>query len=145
MRKEALAAFVISLIVLAACENSSTSPSDDRSPDLGKKGAFQDAELLIHDLNDHLRSSLRCDIHQPDLTGYAERIPNQDAAGCRFKNRVPMVVLIVRNGKQTYRQYIGRTFAPFYYLRGPTWLVIAPLGTPQEALETLRDELGAVG
>jgi Tol biopolymer transport system component len=120
----------------------------DHSPAwIGVEGVqdYGPAARLIENLNSHLKPSLRCGVQNPHLTfGYAGNIPSRDAARCRFKNGIPLDVVIVRNGKKTDRRY-GQTRAPEYYLYGPRWFVIAPIGTPQEALDTLREEFGAVG
>jgi hypothetical protein len=145
MRKRALVALVISLIALAACENSSTSGAEDLSPDLGKKGAYQDAELLIHDLNDHLRRAgvSECAMKNPDLeTGYAERIPNEGASVCEFNDGTPLYVLIVRNGEATYKRHFGRQFGPNVYSWGPTWVLITSSSAPYEARTEIPPRLG---
>jgi hypothetical protein len=129
---------------LAACDLASQSQQGSASN--ATEADYGPAARLIENLNNRLKPSLRCDIHRPHLTtGYAQDIPKQDAAACRFSNGVPLSVLIVRNGEATYERHFGGARGPFYYLWGPTWFVIAPLGTPQQALETLRDEFGAVG
>jgi hypothetical protein len=121
---------------LAACDPTSRSQQDPGGT--ATEVDYGPAARLIEDLNSHLKLSLRCDIRDSHLTaGYAGNIPSQDAARCRFKSGLPLDILIVRNGKKTYRRY-GRTFAPNHYLYGPTWFVIAPISTPQEALDTLH-------
>ncbi len=138
----ALLAATLALSLVACDPSPQSQQGSARTATKDDHGA---AARLIEDLNSHLKPSSRCDIRDPHLTtGYAESVPSQDAARCRFKNGVPLDVVIVRNGKETYRRH-GRTFAPNYYLYGPTWFVIAPLGTPQQALDTLRYEFGAVG
>ena len=144
MRTLSTALLAATLVLgLVACDPNPQPQQDPRGT--ATEVDYGPAARLIEDLNGHLKPSSRCDIRNPHLTtGYAGNIPSQDAARCRFKDGVPLDVVIVRNGKKTYRRY-GRTFAPNYYLYGPTWFVIAPISTPQEALDTLRDEFGAVG
>lgn len=91
----------------------------------GEKGAYQDAEHLISDLNNHLRKAgvSECAMKNPDLqTGYAKRIPNEGAAVCEFNDGTPLFVLIVPNREATYERHFGRQFGPNVYSWGPTWL-----------------------
>jgi hypothetical protein len=145
MRKLSPALLAATLALsLVACDP--TSQSQQGPASTNTEVDYGPAARLIENLNDRLKPRSRCDIHRAHMTtGYAEDIPNDDAASCRFSNGVPLSVLIVRNGEATYEHHFGRARGPFYYLWGPTWFVIAPLSTSQEVLETLRDELGAVG
>ena len=59
---------------------------------------YQDAPLLISDLNDHLEEAgaSTCAMRNPDLdSGYAKTIPNQGAAVYEFDDGTPLYVLIV--------------------------------------------------
>jgi hypothetical protein len=102
--------------------------------------------LLLEDLNDRLRPSHRCDDDAPYIaTSYAERIRNRETAACRFSNGSPLVIYAVRSGKRTYERHFAGQRGPFYYLYGPTWIAIADLLTPRDALDVLREDLGATG
>lgn len=138
------------LISGAACDDSSpTTPSTDRdrSGSPSASPAYEEeAAALLDDLNERLEPSLRCEVYAPHLsTGYAQRVPNLDAAACRFRDGTPLFALIVRDGDQTYRRYFGEQRGPNEYLRGRNWLVVAPLAVPREALEVLREDFGGAG
>ncbi len=82
----------------------------------------------------------------PDIrTGYAENISNQGAAVCKFSDGTPLFVLIVRNGEATYERQFSSALGPNVYLRGPTWILIAPHTAPPEAFAAIRQALGATG
>ena len=125
-------------------------PVDERTVEAGgtEVWAYQDAALLIGDLNDFLEraGAPRCTMRNADLqTGYAETVPNQGAAVCEFDDGTPLYVLIVRNGESTYKRHFGRQFGPNIYLRGPTWILITSITAPSDALRVIREELGATG
>jgi hypothetical protein len=107
--------------------------------------AYQDARHLISDLNDDLEAAgaPTCAMRNPDLeSGYAETIPNRGAAVCEFEDGTPLYVLIVENGKETYKRHFGRQFGPNVAFLGPTWFLIASL-PPPEVREVIRRDLGA--
>jgi hypothetical protein len=152
MSTRAVGLLLLSACVLSACEDSEpVRPPVARPSAVNFEGrevwAYQDARLLISDLNDHLEKAgaPTCTIRNPDLeSGYAETIPNQAAAVCEFSDRTPLYVLIVENGKETYKHHFGRQFGPNVPLWGPTWFLIASL-PPPEVTEVIRRDLGASG
>jgi hypothetical protein len=151
MKTPALALLLLSAFFLSACENS----EPIRPPQAGNNSAvnvegkevwaYQDARLLVSDLNEHLKraDAPTCTMKNPDVqTGYAARIPNQGAAVCEFNDGTPLFVLIVRNGEDTYERQFGRQRGLNQYLWGPTWFLITSLAPP-EAIEVIRRDLGA--
>jgi hypothetical protein len=151
MKRPALVLVVLSALFLSACEDSEpVRPPDVQAPSAvnfeGREVlAYQDAPLLIRDLNHHLEQAgvPTCAMRNPGLdSGYAETIPNQGAAVCEFDDGTPLYVLIVENGKETYKRHFGRQFGPNVPFWGPTWFLIASL-PPPEVTEVMRRDLGA--
>jgi hypothetical protein len=151
MKAPALALLLLSAFFVSACEDSEpVRPPDARTASpVNFEGrevwAYQDARLLISDLNDHLEEAgaPTCAMRNPDLqTGYAETVPNQGAAVCEFNEGTPLYALIVRNGEDTYERHFGRQFGPNVYLWGPTWFLITSM-PPPEVREVIRRDLGA--
>lgn len=151
MKTAALALLLLSASFLSACEGSDpVRPTDARTPSTvsfqGREvSAYRDARLLISHLNDHLEEAgaPTCAMRNPDLdSGYAETIPNKGAAVCEFDDGSPLYVLIVENGKETYKRHFGRQFGPNVPLWGPTWFLIASL-PPPEVTQVIRRDLGA--
>lgn len=139
----------ILVVAVAGCDEINTPsgpPQSDRAEAPSETVSSAEASLLLEDLNGRLRPSRRCDNDAPHLAAsYAERIPNRGTAACRFSNGSPLVIYIVRSGQKTYERHFAYQRGPSYFLYGPTWVVIAHLLTPREALDVLRDDLGAIG
>jgi hypothetical protein len=134
MKTPALVLLLLSALFLSACENF--------EPLLAPDVEENDAVRLMSDLNEHLdeAGAPRCAMKNRDLeTGYAATIPNQGAAVCRFPDGSPLFVLSVADGEKTHRRHIGRQFGPNRYSRGPTWIVIADITTPPEALTVIKN------
>ena len=136
-------------LVAASCDETSTpsGPSEsDRAQAPSETTNPGEASLLLEDLNDRLSPSHRCDDDAPYLAAsYAERIRNRDTAACRFSDGSPLVIYSVRDGQRTYERHFRGQRGPFYYLYCPTWIAIAYLLTPCDALDVLREDLGATG
>ncbi len=139
MKAPALNLLLLSALLLSACEGF----EPPLAPDLEAKGisTYQDPLLLVSELNEQLRKAGApgCSMKTPNLkTGYARKIPNQGAAVCKFSDGIPLFVLIVRNGEETYERHFSSAHGPNVYLRGPTWIMITPHTAPPEALAEIR-------
>lgn len=136
------------VLAVIGCDETTTAsrpPEADRPEATSETASSGEAALLLENLNTRLIPSHRC-TDEPDLAAsYEERIRNRDTAACRFSNGSPLVVYVVRNGQKTYERHFAYQRGPSYFLHGPTWVVIADLMTPREALDVLRDDLGATG
>ena len=137
---------LLGTLVLAVAGCDETTPERDRAEAPPESTGSGEAGLLLEDLNERLAPSRRCSDDAPYLAAnYAEMIPNRDTAACRFSDGSPLVFYAVRSGKRTYERHFAYQRGPSYHLYGPTWIVVAHILAPREALDVLRDDLGATG
>lgn len=141
-----IAILITGSLILASCQASEDELKVE--PDTAQQDRaeiqttrYSDATELLKDLRSALESEgIRpCDIATASRNNpYSRRIPNHDAAICRFQNGARIFTLIVPSGHQTYRRYFSTASGPNAYFYGASSLLIAPNNTPRPALEALR-------